>query len=57
MNLALHVHLPGRKWFKDVRERAVFGARILVSVDPGLLYTDHVLLDKAPRESSFARRS
>ena len=39
--------------FKDVRGRADFGAHILVMVDPRLLYTDHVLLDKALRESSF----
>ena len=44
--------MPGGKWFKDVRGRAVFGARILVMVGPRLLFTDHVLLDKALRKSS-----
>ena len=53
MSLALHFRMPDGKWFKGVRERAVFGAHILVTVDPRLLYTDHVLLDKALRESSF----
>ena len=57
MSLTPHCRVPDGVWFKDVRGRADFGAHILVMVDPRLLYTDHVLLDKASRESSFARWS